>query len=123
MSRQPTADAYADDRPRVPYGPGHHDSAVEPDEDNPTTTHGRWLLKITVSSPPAVGHWENQWRQLHTLMSFDRASCTWSTVLGAIEPAALKVLESCLASARDDGAHVRMEAVPAPAASCNASSR
>ncbi len=122
MSRQPTADAYADDRPRVPYGPGHHDSAVEPDEDSPTTTHGRWLLKITVS-PPAVGHWENQWRQLHTLMSFDRASCTWSTVLGAIEPAVLKALESCLASARDDGAHVRVEAVPAPAASCNASSR
>jgi hypothetical protein len=46
-------------------------------------------------------------------MSFDPASCAWSTPLGAIDPAALNVLERCFTSARDYRADVQMEAVPA----------
>lgn len=114
VSKRPTGDSCADKRPHVPSGPRHCDSSAEPDGNNLTTTPGGWLLKITVSSPPAVAHWENQWQLLGPLMSFDPASCTWSTVLGAFDPAALSVLESCFTAARDYRADVHMEAVPAP---------
>jgi hypothetical protein len=94
VSREPAGDSCADDGARV--------------------LSERWVLKITISVPPDVTDWGKQWQLLRPTASFDQKTCTWSTMLGAIDPAALTVLQSCLTVAREYRAPVQVEVIPAP---------
>ncbi|MER5427519.1 hypothetical protein [Streptomyces sp. NPDC002588] len=75
---------------------------------------GGWVLRVTISAPPSVAHLEKQRKLLNPLTSFDPGTRTWSVMLGAVDPAALLVLRSCLTAARDYRARVQIDPVPAP---------
>ncbi|MGV9915070.1 hypothetical protein [Streptomyces tendae] len=97
----------------VPPGPRRPDAG--PSADNTAAGPGGWLLGLAVGVPSTVAHAESQARLLRPHMSFDPASRAWTAVLGSLDAVGLSVLQACFTAARDHGADVRVQAVPAPA--------
>ncbi|MFE7440919.1 hypothetical protein ACFU7X_10705 [Streptomyces chartreusis] len=80
----------------------------------PRPTEG-WLIEITIQAAHGDDKtWTQQLDVLRSVATYDRATQTWSTRIGALDARALGKLQALFDAARRFGTQIHIEAAPVP---------